>query len=92
MTKKRRFRTPDRISGSAHDRYHKIRKALTKFYHRHPELIFKYNIGLKTFLQQGILELVFYVDLVYKLKRIVKKLNLSDESDRKPYALKKSWK
>ena len=37
-------------------RYHKIRKALSKFYHRHSELIVKYNIGLKTLLQQGISE------------------------------------
>ena len=35
-------------------RYHKIRKVFSKFYHRHPELIVKYNIGLKTLLQQGI--------------------------------------
>ena len=26
---------------------HKIRKAFSKFYHRHSELIIKYNIGLK---------------------------------------------
>ena len=31
-------------------RYHKIRKAFSKFYHRHSELIVKYNIGLKTLL------------------------------------------
>ena len=37
-------------------RYHKIRKAFSKFYHRHSELIVKYNIGLKTLLQQGISE------------------------------------
>ena len=29
-------------------RYHKIRKAFSKFYHRHSELIVKYNIGLKS--------------------------------------------
>ena len=29
-------------------RYHRIRKAFSKFYHRHSELIVKYNIGLKT--------------------------------------------
>ena len=29
--------------------YHKIRKAFSKFYHRHSELIVKYNIGLKLF-------------------------------------------
>ena len=27
-------------------RYHKIRKVFSKFYHRHSELIVKYNIGL----------------------------------------------
>ena len=28
-------------------RYHKIRKAFSKFYHRHSELNVKHNIGLK---------------------------------------------
>ena len=37
-------------------RYHKIRIAFSKFYHGHPELIVKYNIGLKALLQQGISE------------------------------------
>ena len=49
-------------------RYHKIRKAFYKFYHRYSELIVKYNIGLKTLLQQGISEPIFYGDLAYKLK------------------------
>ena len=60
-------------------RYHKIRKAFSKFYYRHSELIVKYNIGLKTLLQQGISEPIFYGDLVYKFKRIVVKLNFSDQ-------------
>ena len=60
-------------------RYHKIRKAFSKFYHRHSELIVKYNIGLKTLLHQGISEPIFYGDLVYKFKRIVGKPNLSDQ-------------
>ena len=38
-------------------RYHKIRKAFSIFYHRHPE----YNIGLKTLLQKGISEPYFMV-------------------------------
>ena len=59
-------------------RYHKIRKAFSKLYHRHLELIVKYNIGLKTLLQQGISEPIFYGDLVYKFKRIVGKSNFSD--------------
>ena len=41
-------------------RYHKIRKAFSKFYHRNSELIVKYNIGLKTLLQQSISEPIFY--------------------------------
>ena len=60
-------------------RYHSIRKALSKFYHRHSELIVKYNIGLKTLLQQGISEPILYGDLVFKFKRIVGKPNFSDQ-------------
>ena len=60
-------------------RYHKIRKAFSKFYHRHSGLIVKYNIGLKTLLQQGISEPICYGDLVYKFKRIVGKPNFSDQ-------------
>ena len=60
-------------------RYHKIRKAFSKLYHRHSELIVKYNIGLTTLLQQGISEPIFYGDLLYKFKRIVGKLNFSDQ-------------
>ena len=41
------------------NRYHKIRKAFFKFYHRHSELIVKYNMGLKTLLQDGISEPIF---------------------------------
>ena len=59
-------------------RYHKIQKAFSKFYHRHSELMVKFNIGLKTLLQQGISEILFYGDLVYKFKRIVGKPNFSD--------------
>ena len=41
-------------------RYQKIGKAFSKFYHR--QLIVKFNIGLKTLLQQGISEPIFYGD------------------------------
>ena len=60
-------------------RYNKIRKAFSIFYHRHSELIVKYNIGLKTLLQQGISEPIFYGDLVYKFKRVVGKPNIRDQ-------------
>ena len=64
-------------------RYHKIRKAFYKFYHRHSELIVKYNIGLKTLLQQGILELIFYGDLYFiNLKELLETLNLVINSSR----------
>ena len=51
----------------------------SKFYHRHSELIVKYNIGLKTLLQQGISEPLCYGDLVYEIKRIVGKPYFSDQ-------------
>ena len=56
-------------------RYHKIQRAFSK----HSELIVKYNIGLKTLLQQGIPEPIFYGDSVYKFKRMVGKPNFSDQ-------------
>ena len=43
------------------DIYHKLRKACSKFYNRHSELIVKYNNCLKI-LQQGISEPVFYAE------------------------------
>ena len=60
-------------------RYHKIRKAFSKLYHRDSELIVKYNIRLKTLLQQGISEPIFYGDLVYKFNIIVGNSNFSDQ-------------
>ena len=42
-------------------------------------LIVKYNICLKTLLQQGISEPVFYGDLVYKFIRIVGRPKFSDQ-------------
>ena len=44
-------------------RYFKLRKAFSKFYRRHSALVEKYNISLKTLLQQGISETEFYVYL-----------------------------
>ena len=51
-------------------RYHKLRKAFSKFYRRHYELISKFNVGLKSLLYQGLSEPEFYCDLVYKFKKI----------------------
>ena len=63
-------------------RYHKIRKAFSKFYHRHSELIVKYNIWLKTLLQQGISEPIFYGDLVYNSNELLENLILVINSKR----------
>ena len=54
-------------------RYHKLRYTFTKFYRRHYELVSKFSVGLKTLLHQvkynqGLSELEFYGDLVYKFK------------------------
>ena len=35
-------------------RYNKIRKAFSKFYRRHFDIVSKYNVGLKTLLLQGL--------------------------------------
>ena len=35
-------------------RYHKLRRAFSKFYRRHFELIEKYHVSLKKLMQQGI--------------------------------------
>ena len=42
-------------------RYHKIRKAFSKFYHRHSDLIVKFNIGLKLFCNKAYQNLYFMV-------------------------------
>ena len=54
-------------------RYFKHRKAFPEFCHRHSALVEKYNVRLKTLLQQGISEPEFNGDLVYRFKIIVGK-------------------
>ena len=54
-------------------RYHKIRKAFSKFYRRHFDIVSKYNVGLKTLLLQGLSEPEVYGDLVYKFRKIIGK-------------------
>ena len=52
-------------------RYHNLRKAFSKFYRRHFDIVFKYNVGLRTLLLQGLSEPEFYGDLVYKFRKII---------------------
>ena len=60
-------------------RYHKLRKAFSKFYRRHYEMISKFNVGLKSLLHQGLSEPEFYGDLVYKFKKIRGMTDFSDQ-------------
>ena len=59
--------------------YHKLRKAFSKFYRRHDELISKFNVGLQSLLHQGLSEQEFYGDLVYKFKKIRDMTDFSDQ-------------
>ena len=60
-------------------RDHKLRKAFSKFYRRHYELISKFNVGLKSLLHQGLSEPEFYCDLVYKFKKILGRTDFADQ-------------
>ena len=60
--------------------YHKLRKTFSKFYKRYYDLISKFQVGLISLLHQGLLELDFYGDLVYKLKKIVGSNNFQRSS------------
>ena len=60
-------------------RHLKLRKAFSKYYRRHYELVSKFKIGLKSLLPQGLSELKFYGDLVYKLTKIVSWADFSDQ-------------
>ena len=50
--------------------YHRLRKTFSKFHRQYYDLIFKFQIGLKSLLRQGLSEPELYGDLVYKLKKI----------------------
>ena len=63
-------------------RYHKIRKAFSKFCRWHFDIVSKFNVGLKTLLLEGLSEPEFFGDLVYKFRKIIGKNDL-------PYHFKK---
>ena len=52
-------------------RYHKLGKIFSEFYRRYYDLIYKFQIGLKSLLCNGLSEPEFYGELKYKLKKIV---------------------
>ena len=53
-------------------RYHKLRKAFSKFYRRH-------NVGLKSLLHLGLSVPEFYGDFLYKFKKIRGMTDFSDQ-------------
>ena len=54
-------------------RYHKLRKAFSKFCLRHFDIVSTYNVGLKSLLLQDLSDPEFYDDLVYKFRKIIGK-------------------
>ena len=63
-------------------KYPKIRKAFSNFYRRHFDIVFKYNVGLKTLLLQDLSEPEFYGDLMYKFRKVIGEIDF-------PYHFKK---
>ena len=61
-------------------RYFKLRKAFSKFFCRHRALVEKYNVSLKTFLQQGISEPELY-DECTDLEKNVENLTFRSNSE-----------
>ena len=59
-------------------RYHKLRKAISKFYRRHSDLVSKFNVRLKSLLQQGLSEPEFNGDLVYSEKYMFAMTSIPD--------------
>ena len=51
--------------------YHKLHKTFSKFYRPYYDMISKFQVALKSLLRLGLSEPEFYVDLVYKLKKML---------------------
>ena len=69
-------------------RYHKLQKTFSKFFR---QLVSKFNVGLKTLLHQSLSEPKFYGDLVYKFKKIVTRVNFSDQFKKIIIMLQTYW-
>ena len=63
-------------------RYLILRKTFSQFYRRHNELVLKFKFGLKSLLQQGLSEPEFYDGLVYRLRTIASRTDISDSLER----------
>ena len=56
-----------------------LRKAFSKFYRRHNELVSKFIVGLKSLLHPGLSEPESFGDIVYKFKKIRGRTDISDQ-------------
>ena len=70
-------------------RYYKLRKAFSKFYRRHFDIVSKYNVGLKTLLLPGLSEPEFYGDLVYIFRKIIGKYDFPYPSKKIIFVIKR---
>ena len=59
-------------------RYHKLRKAFSKFFRRYNNLVSKFKIGLHQLLLQGVSQPEFFGDIIYKFRKIKSKPNFSE--------------
>ena len=73
------FNARNKILTAKPIRYHKVRKAFSKFYRRHYELVSKFKVGLNSLLPQGLSKPDLYGDLVYKLRTKVNRADFSDQ-------------
>ena len=72
-------------------RYHKLRKAFSKFYLRHFELIEKYHVSQNNLCNKVFCNPEFYGDLVYKFKKIIGNPNFSDLCKRIVNRFRRAW-
>ena len=59
-------------------RYHNLGKAFSKFYRRHHTLVSKFNVRLKSLLDQGLSEPEFYGDFI-QIQKNMGRTDLSDQ-------------
>ena len=69
----------------------KVRKAFSKFYRRHYELVSKFKVGLISLLQQELSESEFCGDFAYKLRKIVSRADFSDQIKKGFMRYKRNW-
>ena len=63
--------------------FHKFRKAFSKLYRQHHELVSKFNVEFKSLLHQGLSEPEFYGDLVCKFKKFMGRTDIFDQFRKK---------